>query len=432
MSAITYSRLEQTLNQGHTMVDNIFTNMFAPCLPDKLVCIYHDALMRCFGDSTEHFYSTSGIAKHLCMDERTLRRHYEMFDRIKAHFPEHPQADEDGYIWILKREERWLKVHPNVLREYSETIFRLEQKSKKGTITTDEKVKLKETKQKKAEALSGFSEKHGDYKYQSTNHIRVMVDFKTLPDKVIREFQKKAFEENTKTAQKLLMRYHESWFKDTDPDEDEVVGGDDECVTAQDIVSDDESGHNMYGRVNSPTHNSPENIGWEGESARPLREGEFARQISTRDYINNYKSLKSVSQSKEKAETKNQKTDGQTDGSSSESWWMIRDNLRIDELKEVHPAYSKQLDEIYLNIMDMYYSEYISVSKQNKPRAIVHSVLHKLEQCHIMEVIRKWKKQSELGQIHAPKKYLQSMIFNVAMEYDNKIDNDVISDMNSL
>lgn len=135
---------------------------------------------------------------------------------------------------------------------------------------------------------------------------------------------------------------------------------------------------------------------------------------------------KSVSQSKKKSKKENQPAptqDGQTDFQQIEHF--LRDKLNFTDLEVVHDK--KILDEIWLNLLEMYHSDYTIIHGQNKPRELIRSAIMRLSYWHIDELINKYK--SITAKIINPKAYMQSMIYNIAFENDLAVTNAVNHDM---
>lgn len=150
--------------------------------------------------------------------------------------------------------------------------------------------------------------------------------------------------------------------------------------------------------------------------------------------ISNYKNpisinTQSVSHRTDEASDKKEnqpvepKTDRQTEFENIKHFFEER--LSFDDLRRSHRQ-DKSLDEIELNILEMYFNEYTMVKGEKKPQGIVRSALMKLTYWHIEELLNKYKNLTT--KITAPKGYMQTMIYNIAFESDLAITNQVKHD----
>ncbi|NLZ45350.1 MAG: helix-turn-helix domain-containing protein [Clostridiales bacterium] len=147
--------------------------------------------------------------------------------------------------------------------------------------------------------------------------------------------------------------------------------------------------------------------------------------------IPNYKdpvfiNTQSVSQKKPKKEKQpaGNMTDRQTEFKNIESYF--EEQLGFDALKTTHESYSKLIDEIKFNILEMYFNEYTMIKGERKPMMIVRSALMKLTHWHIVNVFDKYINLNT--KITNPKAYMQTMIYNIAFESDLAMTNQVKSD----
>ncbi len=104
---------------------------------------------------------------------------------------------------------------------------------------------------------------------------------------------------------------------------------------------------------------------------------------------------------------------------------FFEERLSFDDLRRSHRQ-DKSLDEIELNILEMYFNEYTTVKGEKKPQGIVRSALMKLTYWHIEELLSKYKNLTM--KIKNPKSYMQAMIYNIAFESDLAITNQVQHD----
>lgn len=111
-------------------------------------------------------------------------------------------------------------------------------------------------------------------------------------------------------------------------------------------------------------------------------------------------------------ENEKKKTDGQTEFQMNES--HIKNQIGYDSLIQVHSP--QFIDEIVLNILDMYFSKNIKIKGDIKPQIIVKSVLAKLNHWHIQYVIERYNEV--VSPIKNKKEYIQTMIYNSVLEMD--------------
>jgi len=134
----------------------------------------------------------------------------------------------------------------------------------------------------------------------------------------------------------------------------------------------------------------------------------------------------SVSQSREEKPKKEKQpirttTDRQTEFENIKLYF--KDKLYLDDLKISHKFDTKLIEEIELNILEMYFNDYTTIKGERKPREIVRSALMKLNNWHIEELISKYKGLTI--KITNPKAYMQTMIYNIAFENDLSVTNAV-------
>lgn len=104
---------------------------------------------------------------------------------------------------------------------------------------------------------------------------------------------------------------------------------------------------------------------------------------------------------------------------------FFEERLSFGDLRRSHRQ-DKSLDEIELNILEMYFNEYTTIKGEKKPQGIVRSALMKLTYWHIEEILIKYKNLTV--KITNPKAYMQTMIYNIAFESDLAITNQVQHD----
>jgi len=159
---------------------------------------------------------------------------------------------------------------------------------------------------------------------------------------------------------------------------------------------------------------------------------EMLKSHANKTKYNNTKENKSVSQSKKEG-AKNEKqptrtmTDGRTEFRTIK--FYFKDKLYLDDLRTTNSLNTTLIDEIELNILEMYFNEYTTIKGERKSQEIVRSALMRLNHWHIEELISKYK--SLTVKIRNPKAYIQTMIYNIAFENDLSVTNAVQHDMNS-
>jgi Fe-S cluster biogenesis protein NfuA len=118
------------------------------------------------------------------------------------------------------------------------------------------------------------------------------------------------------------------------------------------------------------------------------------------------------------------KTDGQTDNYQEiEEYFKNKIGYyqMADACRGCDTSTMELMDEILLNILDMYYSEYTTVNKDRKPQAIIRSVLSKLDYWRITQVMEQYK--SVTNPIKNVRGYLQTAIYNSVFEHMAKGEN---------
>lgn len=125
----------------------------------------------------------------------------------------------------------------------------------------------------------------------------------------------------------------------------------------------------------------------------------------------------SVSQSSKQDHLTQNMTDGQTDVFQLED--EFKNQIGYDDLITQHDK--PFVDEIVLNMMDMYYSESVKVNGNIKPQSIIKSILAKVNHWHILHVIERFNGVGDI--IKNKKEYLQTMIYNSVLEMDTHLKN---------
>lgn len=100
----------------------------------------------------------------------------------------------------------------------------------------------------------------------------------------------------------------------------------------------------------------------------------------------------------------------------------FKDLIKYDEMVLVYKESDIDLlDEIILNIIDMYYSEYTTVNRDRKPQAIIRTVLNKLDPGKVTYVLEQYK--GITTEIKNVKGYLQTVIYNSVFEEKSRYEN---------
>jgi|GEM_PF-3136646 len=100
----------------------------------------------------------------------------------------------------------------------------------------------------------------------------------------------------------------------------------------------------------------------------------------------------------------------------------FKDIIKYGEMIQVYKEHDiGLLDEILLNIMDMYYSEYTTVNRERKPQAIIRSVLNKLDPGKVTYILEQYKGVN--AEIKNVKGYLQTVIYNSVFEERSRYEN---------
>ncbi|KNY27574.1 DUF6017 domain-containing protein [Pseudobacteroides cellulosolvens] len=100
----------------------------------------------------------------------------------------------------------------------------------------------------------------------------------------------------------------------------------------------------------------------------------------------------------------------------------FKELIKYDQMVLVYKEKDIELlDEIVLNIMDMYYSEYTTVNRDRKPQAIIRPVLSKLDPGKVTYILEQYK--SVTTEIKNVKGYLQTVIYNSVFEEKSKYEN---------
>lgn len=99
------------------------------------------------------------------------------------------------------------------------------------------------------------------------------------------------------------------------------------------------------------------------------------------------------------------------------------DKLDVKALNITYWERKKEIEEIVLNIVEMYFKDTLVINKKQVSQELVRAALMKLTYFHIEELIHKFIELSKTTKISSPKAYIQSMIYNIAFQNDIAITN---------
>lgn len=135
----------------------------------------------------------------------------------------------------------------------------------------------------------------------------------------------------------------------------------------------------------------------------------------------------SLSSKKEEKQKEDQTGQDKTDAAATLKAYeeIIKENIRYNDLCMSYPKDAKFIDELLSIILDvvMSKSEYITINKEQKPRALVKSAFMKLNYDEIEQVISQYKKVTT--KITRKKQYLLAMLYNVRSELEAGTINDL-------
>ena len=150
---------------------------------------------------------------------------------------------------------------------------------------------------------------------------------------------------------------------------------------------------------------------------------EVAKGTINNTNINNTKVNNTQSVSQEPQEVIIQMTDRQTEKELQAVNRVLEEQIYINDLKQSYD--SDLVQEIELNIMEMYLQDRTTIKGDSKPKALIQGVINKLTYAHIEEVINKFA--SLETKVKNNKAYLQTMIYNAPFETSAAIKNDIKS-----
>ncbi len=94
----------------------------------------------------------------------------------------------------------------------------------------------------------------------------------------------------------------------------------------------------------------------------------------------------------------------------------IENQIGYSELLKKYSSDTAIIDEIVLNMLDMFYSETITINGDKKPQTVIRSILSKVSYWNIDYIIERFTGYTE--PIKNKKHFMQSMIYNSALEMD--------------
>ncbi len=106
---------------------------------------------------------------------------------------------------------------------------------------------------------------------------------------------------------------------------------------------------------------------------------------------------------------------------------ILKEKLKLEEIKDNHEYEKSLVDEIELNILDMYFSNSTIINGVEKQQDIIQTAVMALTPKHIEELLFKFGKIKT--KIKNPKAYMQSMIYNIIFENSISLVNQVLTDM---
>lgn len=160
----------------------------------------------------------------------------------------------------------------------------------------------------------------------------------------------------------------------------------------------------------------------------PMQEPKMSQPLPETSTEINKTDIKSVSQSVLEDKIAEEKREEQTDRQTDELKKVkdiLKDQVHIEDLKQ---TYDKGIvEEIELNIMEMYLQEKTVFANGTKPKSIMQDVIGRLNYGHIETLIIKFDEISASTKIGNTKRYLQAMIYNAPFETSTSIRNDIKS-----
>lgn len=176
-------------------------------------------------------------------------------------------------------------------------------------------------------------------------------------------------------------------------------------------------------KINMPTENGNSVNGNSVNGNSVATNNDF--KLSNKELNNNQSIIRDIKDDLKKPKKENSKSDGMNDFNSYYS--SLDKILKLDDVKTI-TSQNELVDEIKLNIAEMYISNGITTKDGFKPKAIVRHSLSRLTPDHIITIVNKYLDNSSKTKIKNVKSYLQAMIYNEPYQNDAAIKNEISSD----
>lgn len=134
----------------------------------------------------------------------------------------------------------------------------------------------------------------------------------------------------------------------------------------------------------------------------------------------NFIDTQSVSRKNSKAD---QNKDGQTEFVNIRAYF--NDKIKFNDLRISNPTNKEIVDEIEINIIEMYFADYVVIQGNKRSQELIRSAIMKLTYWHAIAIINKYLEVSSSTRVNNPKSYMQSMLYNIAFEHELAIKNEL-------
>ena len=182
-----------------------------------------------------------------------------------------------------------------------------------------------------------------------------------------------------------------------------------------------EAAENKRRKPTEPPVESPENTPFEKPNTPPsdnrippLRETECPPSDNRTTPSENRKIDNQFSKPSLDNQSVSQELDRQTNLELENIKIILEENIQINCLKEEDAT--GLVEEIELNIIEMYLQSNTVIKGQAQPKALVQAVINKLTYRHIHDIIERLNTISERTKIKNNKAYLQTLIYNAPFE----------------
>ena len=115
--------------------------------------------------------------------------------------------------------------------------------------------------------------------------------------------------------------------------------------------------------------------------------------------------------------------DGRTEYKTIKSYFQ--DKLNYNDIRISHPTSKEIIYEIEINILEMYFNDYVVIQGNKQSQNLVRNALMRLTYWHVVALINKYLEVSSNTRVKNPKSYIQSMIYNIAFEHELAIRNEL-------